>query len=148
MLCTATPDISSSSDYLSVSYDYVTIYKAFTRPYLDYGDVVFHQTLNNSFHQRLEYIQYNAALAITGAITGTSKEKLYQEFGFESLQSRRWFQKLCLFCKITTSELPSCLYYLIPKPSTPHILLGNSKNLPPVKANNNFFQNAFFHPPS
>ena len=41
---------------------------------------------NNSFHEKLESIQYNAALAITSAIRGSSKEKLYQELGFESLQ--------------------------------------------------------------
>ena len=40
---------------------------------------------NNSFHERLEPIQYNAALAVTGAIRGSSKEKLYQKLGFESL---------------------------------------------------------------
>ena len=78
----------------------ITIYKAFIRPHLDYGDVIFDQAFNNSFHQRLESIQYNAALAITGAIRGTSKEKLYQELGFESLQSRRWFRKLSLLQNI------------------------------------------------
>ena len=67
----------------------ITIYKAFIRPHLDYGDVIFDQVFNNSFHQRLESIQYNTTLAITGAIRGTSKEKLYLGLGFESLQSRR-----------------------------------------------------------
>ena len=38
------------------------------------------------FHQKLESIQYNACLAITGAIRGKSKEKLYQELALESLQ--------------------------------------------------------------
>ena len=56
----------------------ITLYKAFTRPHLDYGDVVFDQVFNNSFHQRSESVQYNASLAITGAIRGTFKEKLYQ----------------------------------------------------------------------
>ena len=28
----------------------ITIYKAFIRPHLDYGDVVFDQAINNSFH--------------------------------------------------------------------------------------------------
>ena len=51
----------------------ITIYKVFIRPHLDYGDVIFDQAFNNSFHQRLEFIQYNAALAITGAIRETSK---------------------------------------------------------------------------
>ena len=35
--------------------------------------------LPSSFHQRLESLQYNAALAITGAICGISEEKLYTE---------------------------------------------------------------------
>ena len=78
----------------------ITIYKASIRPHLDYGDVIFDQALNNSFHQRLESIQYNAALAVAGAIRGTSQEKLYQELDFESLQSRRWFRKLSLLYKI------------------------------------------------
>ena len=55
----------------------ITIYKVFIRPHLDFGDVIFDQAFNNSFHQRLEFIQYNAALAITGAIRETSKKKLY-----------------------------------------------------------------------
>ena len=41
---------------------------------------------NNSVLRKLESIQYNAALAITGAMRGSSREKNYQELGFESLQ--------------------------------------------------------------
>ena len=54
----------------------VTIYKSFIIPHLDYGDVIFDQVYNKSFHETLESLQYNASLAITGAIRGTSKEKL------------------------------------------------------------------------
>ena len=61
----------------------ITIYEDFIGPHLNYGDVVFDQAFNNFFHQRLDSIQYNAALAITGAIRKTSKEKLYQEVRFE-----------------------------------------------------------------
>ena len=53
----------------------ITIYKAFVRPYLDYGDILYDQAYSMSFHHKLESIQYNACLAITGAIRGTSKEK-------------------------------------------------------------------------
>ena len=42
----------------------------------------------------IESVQYNAALAITGAIRGSSREKLYQELGFESLRDRRWYYKI------------------------------------------------------
>ena len=34
----------------------ITIYKAFIRPNLDYGDFIFDQAFNNSFDQRLESI--------------------------------------------------------------------------------------------
>ena len=46
----------------------LTIYKTFIRPHLDYGDIIYDQTYNTSFHQKLELLQYNACLTITGAI--------------------------------------------------------------------------------
>ena len=55
------------------------MYKSFIRPHLDYGDIIYDQSYNTSFHQRLESLQYNAALAVTGSIRGTSKEKLHNE---------------------------------------------------------------------
>ena len=78
----------------------LTIYKSFIRPHLDYRNVIYDQSYNASFHQRLERIQYSAAIAITGAIRGTSREKLFEELGLESLQQRRWYRKLCYFYKI------------------------------------------------
>ena len=65
------------------------IYKSFVRPYQDYDVFI------GSFQQKLESIQYNAALATTGTITGTSREKIYSELGLESLQDRRCYRKLC-----------------------------------------------------
>ena len=72
----------------------ITIYKSFIRPHLDYGDIVYDRAFNESFHKYLESIQYNAAIVITGAIRGTSSEKLFQGLGLESLKSRRWLSKL------------------------------------------------------
>ena len=59
----------------------ITIYKAFVRPHLDYGDILYDQAFNFSFLQKLEFIQYRACLVITGAIRGTSRETIYQELG-------------------------------------------------------------------
>ena len=53
------------------------IYKSFIRPHLDYNDIRYDKAYNSSFQQNLEKIQHNSALAITGAIRRTSKEKLY-----------------------------------------------------------------------
>ena len=93
----------------------ITIYKAFIRPHLDYGDILYDQAYNMSFHQKLESIQYNACLAIVGAIRGTSKEKLYQEIGLESLQLRRWYRKLGMFYKNFKSKSLQYLFKLIPE---------------------------------
>ena len=92
----------------------LTIYKTFIRSRLDYADIIYHQAHNSAFHDKLESIQYNACLAITGAIRGTSTEKIYQELGLESLKSRRWFRKLCYFYKIFNEKSPSYLFNLIP----------------------------------
>ena len=54
----------------------LTVYKSFIRPQLDYGDVVYDQPSNDAFANKLETVQYNAALEITGVIKGTSREKL------------------------------------------------------------------------
>ena len=48
----------------------ITIYKAFVRPHLDYGDILYDQAYNASFHQKLEKIQYYTCKEITGAILG------------------------------------------------------------------------------
>ena len=66
-----------------------TIYEVFLRPLVDYGDIIYNQPQNESFCNKLESVQYKAALAITGAIQGTSRDKLYQELGLQSLKSRR-----------------------------------------------------------
>ena len=60
----------------------IIIYKTFVGSPFDYGDVALDQTFHDSFHQRLESIQYNNALVITGAIKEISNEKPYQEFGY------------------------------------------------------------------
>ena len=64
------------------------MYKSFIRPHIGYGDIIHDQPNNESFCNLIERVQYNAALAITGVIKGTSQLKIYknldlnlQEFG-------------------------------------------------------------------
>ena len=84
----------------------MTIYKSFIKPHLDYDDVVYNQPLNNTFSNKLETVQYNAAVAITTAIKGTSRKKLYQKLGLEYLQQRRWMIQLSFFYKVVSTKLP------------------------------------------
>ena len=77
----------------------LTIYKSFIRPHLDYGDILYDKPENENFQNKLEKVQYRACLAITGAIQGTSRQKLYDELGLHSLNKRRWRNKLIFFIK-------------------------------------------------
>ena len=107
----------------------ITIYKAFIRPLPDYGDILYDQAYNMYFHQKLEFIQYNACLAITGAIRGTSKENLYREIGLESLQLSRWYRKLGMLYKIFKSRSPQYLFRLIPEKTLSYVR-RNAEKIP------------------
>ena len=92
------------------------LYKLYVRPNLDYGDVIYHipskvcefsqNILLPSLMEKLESVQYSAALAVTGTWRGTSRDKLYAELGWESLSSRRWSRRLTLFYKIIKNITP------------------------------------------
>ena len=56
----------------------LTIYKTFVRSHLDYAEIINNKPINDSFEEKLEKVQYSAALIITGAIKGTSREHLYK----------------------------------------------------------------------
>ena len=124
-------------------HSHVTIYKSFVRPYLDFGDIMYDQLNNESFTQTIERIQYNTALAITGAIKGTSQSKLYSDLGFESLKFRRWFKKLCTLFKIKATGKPEYLFYIIPK--TNHLYNARlSENVTTFYSRTDVFKYSFF----
>ena len=122
----------------------LTIYKAFIRPYDDYGDVIYDEHYNNSFHQKLESVQYNAAIAIIGAVRGSSREKLCQELGLESVQQRKWFRKLCYLFQIATSQFPKYLFDKIPTTRTAYRARNNIDNIPRFNVKHTFLKNSFF----
>ena len=100
--------------YVLPRHSLLAIYKSFIRPHLDYGGIIYDQQNNQAFSNKLEVVRYNAALGITGAIRDTSKTKLYQELGLESLKPRRWLRRLCYFYKIKNYGLPEYFLKLIP----------------------------------
>ena len=68
------------------------MYKALVRSHLDYCDIIYHipstqdqfVEILNSLMEKAERIQYQAALAITGAWQGSNRSKLHDELGWES----------------------------------------------------------------
>ena len=103
--------------------------------------VMYNQAFNNSFHAKMESIQCNACLAITGAIRGTSRENIYQELGLDSLQFRRWYRKLCLFYKVFKNKHPKYSFFIF------HLILvrctlyatRTESNIPLYKTKHKFF---------
>ena len=67
--------------------------------------IIYDQPQNESFCQKIESVQYKVTLAITGAKQGTSRDKIYQELGLESLKSRRWYKSLVCMFKIMNEKL-------------------------------------------
>ena len=112
-----------------------TIYKSFIRPHLDSDAIIFDQPENEIFCKKIESVQYNAALAITGAIQGTSTEKLRKELGLD--------KKLCCLYKIKNNEFPSYLAELIP--SEYHLYnTRNTRNITIFSCKNNAFKYSLF----
>ena len=50
---------------------------------------IYDKTLTEFFKNKLGIVQYNAALVITGEIKGTLLDRIYREFGLESLAKRK-----------------------------------------------------------
>ena len=87
--------------------------------------------------QKLESLQYNAALVITGAWHDTSTDRIYEELGWESLTNRRWYRRLSLFFLIVNNQAPFYLCKVI-SPSVPLWRRNVNDNL-----NGNRFKNIF-----
>ena len=64
--------------------------------------------------EKIEKVQYNAALAITGTWRGSNRSKLYEELGWESLNDRRWARRLTQFFKIYKNLSPAYLRNHLP----------------------------------
>ena len=57
-------------------------HKLHVRPHLDYGDVIYHNQ-RDDLMKLIEQVQYKAALNVSGCCQGTSREKLYDELGWD-----------------------------------------------------------------
>ena len=112
----------------------LNIYTSFIRPHFDYCDIIYHKSTsdelsifdyeynigpNKRSNDMIESVQHNAALAITGYIRGTCRDKIYKELGIMSLYDRRRYRRLTFFDKIKYDKLPNYLKLLIPDELAP-----------------------------
>ena len=105
--------------HLSVFLPHKTLdlmYKALVRSHFD-TDIIYHipskQTqlgvTLNALMEKTVRIQYQAALAVTGAWQGSCRSKLYEELGWESSSGRRWCRRILQIHKIVNDKTPSYL---------------------------------------
>ena len=86
----------------------------FIRPHQGYGDIIYDQLNNNRLSEKIESIQYSTALAITGAIWGTSREIVSGVRPWIFERQLRWLRRLCYLYKVLSTKLPAYFYELIP----------------------------------
>ena len=80
----------------------IMIYKRSIRPHIHDSVIYYDLPLN----KKLESIQYIAVLTLIRAIIGSSRKKLYQDLGVESLQLWQWYSTLWCFNKIYNQDAP------------------------------------------
>ena len=129
-------------------------YKQYVRPHLDYGDVIYHSPakvcefshsviLPNQM-EKLESVQYSAALAVSGAWRETSREKVYAELGWESLSLRRGSRRLTLFYKFINNLTPGYTKDPIPPLWQSQYSLRNQDVVGQILARTEKFQSSFY----
>ena len=94
--------------------------------------------------KKLEQVQHSVALAVTGTWRGTSRQKLYEELGWETLYHRRWYRRLAHFFCLRRSKSPEYLFNEIPQERQLAYNLRNSSAYEQPAARTVRFSNAYF----
>ena len=94
--------------------------------------------------EKLESVQYSAALAVSGTWRGTSREKLYAELGWKSLSSRRWSRRLILFYKMMNNLSPKYTTDPVPQLQQLHYSLRNQDVIGRIWARTAKFKSSFY----
>ena len=84
------------------------MYKALACYHLDYCDLIYHipPTSLHNLIENVERIQYQAALAITGAWRGSNRLKIYEELRWDRLYDRRLSIRIPQIHKIIDGNPP------------------------------------------
>ena len=128
------------------------MFKSLVRSHLDYCDIIYHipsrqdqfgVTLN-SLMEKVERIQYQAALAVTGAWQGSNYSKLYDELRWESLANRRWCKRILHIHKIVSDGTPLYLKEKLPLPRRPLYSQNNSNTFHEIRCKTFRYMYSFF----
>ena len=130
------------------------MYKALVRSHLDYCDIIYHIPSHqnqaplgvtlNPVMEKIERIQYQSALAISGAWHGSNRAKLYEDLGWKSLSDRCMGRRILQFHKIFNNKTPSYLKDKLPT-NCRAVFSGNTRNtFRQIMYKSNRYMNSFF----
>ena len=102
------------------------LYKLTVRSVLDYGLVVYFNSLKSAEISRLCQLQYRAAKLCTGALHLTSQASLEQDLAWETLADRSLFLGLSLFHKVHLNQTRPLIKKAMPLPQK--VVLTRSSN--------------------
>ena len=91
--------------------------------------------------EKVEKIQYQAALAVTGAWQGSSRSKLYEELGWETLSERRW---RILHLQNIVSNRTHYLKDKLPRPRKPLYSQNNNNTFHEIRCRSSKYMNSSF----
>ena len=128
------------------------MYKALVRSHLDYCDIIYHMPSSQTqlgatltaLMEKTEKIQYQAALAVTGAWQGSNRSKLYEELGWESLSERRWCRRILQIHKIVCDKTPSYLKDKLPRLRRPLYSQNNNNTFHEIRCKSSRYMSSFF----
>ena len=93
----------------------------------------------------VEKVQYQAALAVTGAWQGSNHSQLYEELGLESLSDRRMCRRVLQIYKITNNMTPSYLKDKLPSNRRLHLFSADiSYTFCQIRCRSLRYMNSFF----
>ena len=94
--------------------------------------------------ERLESVQYSDGLAITGAWKGSSRKKIYEELGWESLNDRKWSRRLVLSFKFINKLAPEYTRQPIPQVRRSNYSLRRRAAIGRMSARTEGFESSFY----
>ena len=94
--------------------------------------------------EKVEKIQYQAALAVTGTWQGSSRSKLYEELGWETLSDRRTSRRILQIHKIDNDKTPSYLKDKLPAHHRPQPGGNTPNTFHALRSRTNRYTSSFF----
>ena len=112
---------------------------------MEYADVLWDGSTDGE-SDLLEFVQYESAKIVMGAIKGTSRQCLMKELGWEDMKLRRTIHKLMFFCKIGNNLVPNYLKELLPTQvfERAHYSLRTQSDFTLISVRTERFKKSFF----